>query len=167
MRLVLYIFQGRRCWRSRSLSATSVTYCTIGPAKTTAPGAASCATTNLSGLNLGGEISPAVGSLKSLSSIFLTWALRDLKSNGLSGQIPDEIGDCSSLRTLILKNNQLIGAIPSTLSQLPNLKILNLSANFLSGPIPIELSRINNLDTFEQWSPQAGDPSYEHGPSCV
>ncbi|CAD6339910.1 unnamed protein product [Miscanthus lutarioriparius] len=108
---------------------------------------------NLSGLNLEGEISPAVGSLKSLVSI-------DLKSNGLSGQIPDEIGDCSSLKTLdfsfnnldgdipfsisklkhlenlILKNNQLIGAIPSTLSQLPNLKILDLAQNKLTGEIP-------------------------------
>ncbi|XP_066369934.1 LRR receptor-like serine/threonine-protein kinase ER1 isoform X1 [Miscanthus floridulus] len=108
---------------------------------------------NLSGLNLEGEISPSVGSLKSLVSI-------DLKSNGLSGQIPDEIGDCSSLRTLdfsfnnldgdipfsisklkhlenlILKNNQLIGAIPSTLSQLPNLKILDLAQNKLTGEIP-------------------------------
>ncbi|XP_010227884.1 LRR receptor-like serine/threonine-protein kinase ERECTA isoform X2 [Brachypodium distachyon] len=108
---------------------------------------------NLSGLNLEGEISPAVGSLKSLVSI-------DLKSNGLTGQIPDEIGDCSSIKTLdlsfnnldgdipfsvsklkhletlILKNNQLIGAIPSTLSQLPNLKILDLAQNKLSGEIP-------------------------------
>ncbi|WVZ82060.1 hypothetical protein U9M48_029367 [Paspalum notatum var. saurae] len=108
---------------------------------------------NLSGFNLEGEISPAVGSLKSLVSI-------DLKSNGLSGQIPDEIGDCSSLRildlsfnsldgdipfsisklkrleNLILKNNQLIGAIPSTLSQLPNLKILDLAQNKLTGEIP-------------------------------
>ncbi|PVH48246.1 hypothetical protein PAHAL_4G289000 [Panicum hallii] len=108
---------------------------------------------NLSGLNLGGEISPAVGSLKSLVSI-------DLKSNGLSGQIPDEIGECSSLKmldfsfnnldgdipfsisklklleNLILKNNQLIGAIPSTLSQLPNLKILDLAQNKLTGEIP-------------------------------
>ncbi|CAN6172935.1 unnamed protein product [Urochloa humidicola] len=108
---------------------------------------------NLSVLNLGGEISPAFGSLKSLVSI-------DLKSNGLSGQIPDEIGDCSLLRTLdlssnnldgdipfsisklkqlenlILKNNELIGAIPSTLSQLPNLKILDLAQNKLTGEIP-------------------------------
>ncbi|XP_062228427.1 LRR receptor-like serine/threonine-protein kinase ER1 isoform X3 [Phragmites australis] len=108
---------------------------------------------NLSGLYLEGEISPAVGSLKSLVSI-------DLKSNGLSGQIPDEIADCSSLRTLdfsfnsldgdipfsisklkhlenlILKNNQLIGTIPSTLSQLPNLKFLDLAQNKLTGEIP-------------------------------
>ncbi|KAK2452763.1 non-specific serine/threonine protein kinase [Trifolium repens] len=108
---------------------------------------------NLSGLNLDGEISPAIGNLESLVSI-------DLKENRLSGQIPDEIGDCSllnsldlsfneirgdipfsisklkQLESLILKNNQLIGPIPSTLSQIPNLKILDLAQNNLSGEIP-------------------------------
>ncbi|KAL8171252.1 hypothetical protein V2J09_023056 [Rumex salicifolius] len=108
---------------------------------------------NLSGLNLDGEISPAIGNLKSLSSV-------DLRGNRLTGQIPDEIGDCSSLEsldlscnelygdipfsisklkqleTLILKNNQLIGPIPSTLSQIPNLKILDLAQNNLTGEIP-------------------------------
>ncbi|KAG8375765.1 hypothetical protein BUALT_Bualt10G0134300 [Buddleja alternifolia] len=108
---------------------------------------------NLSGLNLDGEISPAIGQLKSLLSI-------DLRGNQLSGQIPDEIGDCSALisldlsfnelygdipfsisklkqlENLILKNNHLIGPIPSTLSQIPNLKILDLAQNKLSGEIP-------------------------------
>ncbi|KAI8526117.1 hypothetical protein RHMOL_Rhmol13G0284200 [Rhododendron molle] len=108
---------------------------------------------NLSSLNLDGEISPAIGELRSLQSI-------DLRENSLSGQIPDEIGDCSSLKYLdlsfnalsgdipfsvsklkdleflILKNNQLIGPIPSTLSQIPNLKILDLAQNSLSGEIP-------------------------------
>ncbi|KAG4382534.1 hypothetical protein GLYMA_14G098600v4 [Glycine max] len=108
---------------------------------------------NLSGLNLDGEISPAIGKLHSLVSI-------DLRENRLSGQIPDEIGDCSSLKNLdlsfneirgdipfsisklkqmenlILKNNQLIGPIPSTLSQIPDLKILDLAQNNLSGEIP-------------------------------
>ncbi|XP_010526027.1 PREDICTED: LRR receptor-like serine/threonine-protein kinase ERECTA [Tarenaya hassleriana] len=108
---------------------------------------------NLSGLSLDGEISPAIGDLKSLVSI-------DLRGNRLSGQIPDEIGDCSSLQmldlsfnelsgdipfsisklkqleALYLKNNQLIGPIPSTLSQIPNLKNLDLAQNKLSGEIP-------------------------------
>ncbi|XAR57537.1 Non-specific serine/threonine protein kinase [Bertholletia excelsa] len=108
---------------------------------------------NLSGLNLEGEISPAVGQLTNLLSI-------DLRGNRLSGQIPDEIGDCSSLKSvdlsfnelygdipfsisklkqleyLILKNNQLIGPIPSTLSQILNLKVLDLAQNKLSGEIP-------------------------------
>ncbi|GJN29769.1 hypothetical protein PR202_gb18088 [Eleusine coracana subsp. coracana] len=108
---------------------------------------------NLSNLNLGGEISPAIGELKSLQSV-------DLKGNKLAGQIPDEIGDCVSLKyldlsfnllygdipfsisklkqleELILKNNQLTGPIPSTLSQIPNLKILDLAQNKLTGDIP-------------------------------
>ncbi|XWS72376.1 hypothetical protein CRYUN_Cryun02cG0034900 [Craigia yunnanensis] len=108
---------------------------------------------NLSGLNLDGEISPAIGNLKDLLTI-------DLRGNRLSGQIPDEIGDCSSLKSLdlsfnelygdipfsisklkqleflILKNNQLIGPIHSTLSQIPNLKVLDLAQNKLSGEIP-------------------------------
>ncbi|GAB2275891.1 hypothetical protein Dimus_010637 [Dionaea muscipula] len=108
---------------------------------------------NLSGLNLDGDISPAIGDLKSLLSI-------DLRGNRLSGQIPDEIGDCSSLKSLdlscndlygdipfsisklkqleqlVLKNNKLIGPIPSTLSQIPNLKILDLAQNNLTGEIP-------------------------------
>ncbi|KAF4386335.1 hypothetical protein G4B88_003552 [Cannabis sativa] len=110
-------------------------------------------TLNLSSLNLDGEISPAIGNLKSVQNI-------ELKGNRLSGQIPDEIGDCSSLINLdlsfnelsgdipfsisklkqlvflILKNNKLIGPIPSTLSQIPNLKILDLAQNNLSGEIP-------------------------------
>ncbi|KAK6236673.1 hypothetical protein SCA6_012010 [Theobroma cacao] len=84
----------------------------------------------------------------------------DLRGNSLSGQIPDEIGDCSSLKSLdlsfnelygdipfsisklkqleflILKNNQLIGPIPSTLSQIPNLKVLDLAQNKLGGEVP-------------------------------
>ncbi|CAD6339909.1 unnamed protein product [Miscanthus lutarioriparius] len=104
---------------------------------------------NLSGLNLEGEISQPSAASKASSPF--KWAIR---------QIPDEIGDCSSLKTLdfsfnnldgdipfsisklkhlenlILKNNQLIGAIPSTLSQLPNLKILDLAQNKLTGEIP-------------------------------
>ncbi|KAM1118715.1 hypothetical protein ACFX2I_042995 [Malus domestica] len=108
---------------------------------------------NLSGLNLGGEISSVIGDLESLQSI-------DLRGNHLSGQIPDEIGDCAALQNLdlsfneifgdipfsisklkqlenlILKNNQLIGPLPSTLSQIPNLKILDLAQNNLSGEIP-------------------------------
>ncbi|KAJ4897444.1 LRR receptor-like serine/threonine-protein kinase ERL1 [Raphanus sativus] len=108
---------------------------------------------NLSNLNLGGEISPAVGDLRNLQSI-------DLQGNKLAGQIPDEIGNCASLvyldfsdnliygdipfsisklkqlDTLNLKNNQLTGPLPATLTQIPNLKILDLAGNHITGEIP-------------------------------
>ncbi|KAG2404445.1 LRR receptor-like serine/threonine-protein [Vigna angularis] len=44
-------------------------------------------------LNLGGEISPAIGKLQSLVSI-------GLREKRLSGQMPYEIGDFSSLKNL-------------------------------------------------------------------
>ncbi|KAL6635219.1 hypothetical protein ACP70R_027890 [Stipagrostis hirtigluma subsp. patula] len=99
---------------------------------------------NLSGLNLGGEISPAIGSLKSVISMFLMRLAivyrfklsQDLSSNSLEGDIPFSISKLKQLENLILKNNQLVGVIPSTLSQLPNLKILDLAQNKLSGAIP-------------------------------
>ncbi|KAH1233824.1 LRR receptor-like serine/threonine-protein kinase ERL2 [Glycine max] len=84
---------------------------------------------NLSSLNLGGEISPAIGDLVTLQSI-------DLQGNKLTGQIPDEIGNCAELIYLNLKSNQLTGPIPSTLTQIPNLKTLDLARNRLTGEIP-------------------------------
>ncbi|KAL0297175.1 UNVERIFIED_CONTAM: LRR receptor-like serine/threonine-protein kinase ERECTA [Sesamum radiatum] len=121
---------------------------------------------NLSGLNLDGEISPAFGQLKGLVSI-------DLRGNRLSGQIPDEIGDCSALESLdlsfnelygdipfsmsklkqlqnlILKNNKLIGPIPSTLSQIPNLKILGLRGNNLQGTLSPDMCQLTGLWYFD------------------
>ncbi|KAK8930640.1 LRR receptor-like serine/threonine-protein kinase ERECTA [Platanthera zijinensis] len=97
---------------------------------------------NLSGLNLDGEISSAIGNLKSLVSI-------DLKSNRLSGQIPDEIGDCSSLRTLDLSFNNIHGDIPFSISKLKKLENLVLKSNQLTGPIPSTLSQIPNLKTLD------------------
>ncbi|KAG6414517.1 hypothetical protein SASPL_121889 [Salvia splendens] len=84
---------------------------------------------NLSDLNLDGEISPAIGKLKSLVSI-------DLRGNRLSGQIPDEIGDCSALQSLDLSFNELFGDIPFSISKLKQLETLDLAQNRLSGEIP-------------------------------
>ncbi|KAJ6427465.1 hypothetical protein OIU84_022961 [Salix udensis] len=72
---------------------------------------------NLSNLNLGGEISPAIGDLIDF--------LVDLSDNLLYGDIPFSISRLKRLDTLNLKSNQLTGPIPSTLTQLPNLKTLS------------------------------------------
>ncbi|KAJ0964109.1 hypothetical protein J5N97_029231 [Dioscorea zingiberensis] len=97
---------------------------------------------NLSNLNLGGEISPAIGLLKSLQFI-------DLKGNKLTGQIPDEIGECISLKFLDLSGNSLTGDIPFSISKLKQLEELNLKNNQLTGPIPSTLSQIPNLKTLD------------------
>ncbi|MQL96794.1 hypothetical protein Taro_029469 [Colocasia esculenta] len=149
---------------------------------------------NLSNLNLGGEISPAIGDLKSLQCMYastsgvtrfldaiiynrvqkfaifcffnlltvpaLCYPLSDLKGNHLTGQIPDEIGDCASLKymyssihgshhRLDLSGNSLYGDIPFSISKLKQLEELNLKNNMLTGPIPSTLSQIPNLKTLD------------------
>ncbi|XP_057951989.1 LRR receptor-like serine/threonine-protein kinase ERL2 [Malania oleifera] len=97
---------------------------------------------NLSSLNLGGEISSAIGDLSKLQSI-------DLQGNRLTGQIPDEIGDCIHLAHLDLSGNLLYGDIPFSLSKLKLLELLNLRNNQLTGPIPSTLTQIPNLKTLD------------------
>ncbi|TKY51215.1 LRR receptor serine/threonine-protein kinase ERL1 [Spatholobus suberectus] len=97
---------------------------------------------NLSSLNLGGEISPAIGDLGNLQSI-------DLQGNKLTGQIPDEVGNCAALVHLDLSENQLYGDIPFCLSKLKQLEFLNLKSNQLTGPIPSTLTQIPNLKTLD------------------
>ncbi|XP_044504620.1 LRR receptor-like serine/threonine-protein kinase ERL2 [Mangifera indica] len=100
----------------------------------------SVAALNLSSLNLGGEISPAIGDLSNLQSI-------DFQGNKLTGQIPDEIGNCASLIHLDLSDNNLYGDIPFSISKLKHLEYLNLKNNELTGPIPSTLTQIPNLKT--------------------
>ncbi|KAF3772958.1 LRR receptor-like serine/threonine-protein kinase [Nymphaea thermarum] len=87
----------------------------------------------------------------------------DLSSNGFSGTIPPEIGNCSNLIKLSLSNNRFSGEIPSTIGNLASLNVLNLhsipttvrngkkhnelriSQNFLSGSIPKEVGELTEL----------------------
>ena len=69
----------------------------------------------------------------------------DLFSNGLSGEIPAELGSLSNLRVLRLSSNELSGEIPAELGSLSNLLFLVLSYNELSGEIQAELGSLSNL----------------------
>ncbi|GAB2249926.1 hypothetical protein Droror1_Dr00013285 [Drosera rotundifolia] len=105
-------------------------------------GTQSVVSLNLTSMNLGGEISPAIGDLSSLQSI-------DLQGNRLSGQIPDEIGNCASLVLLDLSDNMLNGDIPFSISKLKQLELLNLKKNQLAGPISSTLTQLPNLKTLD------------------
>ncbi|PPD93000.1 hypothetical protein GOBAR_DD10032 [Gossypium barbadense] len=65
-----------------------------------------------------------------------------LKGNGITGEIPKELGNLSSLTSLDLENNRLTGDIPSSLGNLKNLQFLLLDGNDLSGQVPDHLFRI-------------------------
>ena len=68
-----------------------------------------------------------------------------LDGNGLSGELPPELGSLSNLGRLHLYDNELSGEIPAELGGLSNLRELILSGNELSGEIPAELGSLSDL----------------------
>ena len=74
---------------------------------------------------------------------------REWIPHGLSGPIPAELGNLTSLTRLHLDHNFLSGPIPPELGRLPNLTSLNLESNDLSGPIPTELGGLPNLTSLD------------------
>ena len=74
----------------------------------------------------------------------------DLRHNSLSGEMPQELGNLTSLRVLLLDFNQLTGSIPPELGNLSNLQYLHmnggyLTENKLTGEIPSALGNLANL----------------------
>ena len=77
----------------------------------------------------------------------------DIRSNyQLSGPIPPELGNLSSLENLNLAVNQLEGPIPPELGSLSNLVRLVLVSNRLTGPIPSELGNLTKLEWLKLYS---------------
>ena len=71
----------------------------------------------------------------------------NLTDNNLSGEIPAELGDLTSLQNLYLWQNSLSGEIPAELGGLTSLQILFLEDNNLSGEIPAELGDLSSLQS--------------------
>ena len=80
-----------------------------------------------------------------------------LYTNQLSGAIPPELGNLSSLGWLDLSGNQLTGEIPSELGGLMNLTVLRLSGNQLTGCVPSGLGDVVDND-IEQLGLSSCDP---------
>jgi Leucine-rich repeat (LRR) protein len=59
-----------------------------------------------------------------------------LTGNQLNGTLPQELGNLTNARALLLSNNQLSGSIPAELGNLSNLAALQLNGNQLSGDVP-------------------------------
>jgi len=88
--------------------------------------------------------------LGNLSSLTRLW----LYQNQLTGNIPPELGDLSSLQWLNLWDNQLTGSIPPELGDLSSLQHLNLIGNQLTGTIPPELGNLSSLTSLALWGNQ-------------
>ena len=66
-------------------------------------------------------------------------------NEGLTGEIPSEIGQLTNLATLKLQYNELTGSIPPEIGNLTNLVKLDLRYNNLSGSIPTEVWSLISL----------------------
>ncbi|XP_059662764.1 probable LRR receptor-like serine/threonine-protein kinase At1g53440 [Cornus florida] len=114
--------------------------------------------------NLKGELPAEFANLSYLQEIDLTrnyingsiptsfsrlpLTILSLGVNRISGSIPKEIGDISTLVELILETNQLGGPLPRNLGNLSRLSRLHLSANNFNGTLPDEFSKLKNLTEF-------------------
>ena len=67
-------------------------------------------------------------------------------NEGLTGEIPSEIGQLTNLVTLKLQYNELTGSIPTEIGNLTSLVKLDLRYNNLSGSIPTEIGSLTSLN---------------------
>ncbi|KAE7996363.1 hypothetical protein FH972_001094 [Carpinus fangiana] len=86
-------------------------------------------------------------------TIPLEWASMQLTSisvlvNRLSGEIPKELGNITSLTYLCLEANQFSGIVPPELGNLTNLQTLMLSSNNLTGNLPMTFAMLGSLTDF-------------------
>nr|TKW21812.1 hypothetical protein SEVIR_4G145700v2 [Setaria viridis] len=99
----------------------------------------------LRGSDLGGTISPHIGTLPVDIGRLRSLQVLDLSHNRFEGQIPQSLGNITGLSKLCISNNYLNGTIPTSLGKLRALASMDISCNFLSGRIPQEILSIPAL----------------------
>lgn len=84
---------------------------------------------------------------QNISDVMPDLIFLSLSGNKLTGQIPDSIGNMSSLSVIDLSRNNLMGSIPSSMGKCSYLKVLDLGNNNLSGEIPNSIGQLNQLQS--------------------
>ncbi|KAK4760707.1 hypothetical protein SAY87_005600 [Trapa incisa] len=96
-------------------------------------------TLRLPGADLVGPIPPnTIGRLTQLRVL-------SLRSNRLSGPVPDDFSRLTLVRSLYLQDNVLSGEFPPSVTQMTRLTRLDISSNDFSGPIPFAVNNLNHL----------------------
>ncbi|XP_077251081.1 putative LRR receptor-like serine/threonine-protein kinase At1g07650 isoform X3 [Tasmannia lanceolata] len=89
---------------------------------------------------LNGTIPPQWGTMQLINVTLL--------GNRLSGPIPTELGNITTLRSLILDANRFNGSLPKELGKLVNIEKLQISSNEFTGELPDTLANLKNLKDF-------------------
>ncbi|KAL3615133.1 hypothetical protein CASFOL_040794 [Castilleja foliolosa] len=113
---------------------------------------------DLNGHDLEGVLAPEIGNLSHLRVLYHYWSwyhywscyhhwscYSDLSKNHLSGTIPQELGQLTTLEVLDLSDNKLTGIIPAELGRLHSLKRLLLCNNVFEGSLPVEIEKLSLL----------------------
>ena len=116
--------------------------------------------------SLSGSLSSSIGTLTSLTSIYLPFnsiggtlpttigllsslSLFDFGYNKLSGTIPTVIGLMTSLTALYIQQNKLTGSIPTAIGYLTSLSYLMMDTNtYLTGTVPTQSCLLSKLVSF-------------------
>ncbi|XP_071735217.1 uncharacterized protein [Rutidosis leptorrhynchoides] len=118
---------------------------------------------DLSGLNLTGTLSPAIGNLNNLVNFTISvnniigpippelsfisgLRVLNLSNNIFNSTFPPQISNLKFLEILDLYNNNLTGNLPSGVTEMTNLRHLHLGGNYFSGNIPAEYGLFSNLE---------------------
>ncbi|GJY76524.1 leucine-rich repeat-containing protein [Tanacetum coccineum] len=100
-------------------------------------------------LNMSGSYYSVTMSVKGqqlqFPKISIEYIIVDLSSNRFDGEIPNTIGNLTSLIVLNLSHNSFTGRIPHALGNLIEIESLDLSSNQLTGDIPENLAKITTL----------------------
>ncbi|XP_057725832.1 probable leucine-rich repeat receptor-like serine/threonine-protein kinase At3g14840 isoform X1 [Arachis stenosperma] len=112
--------------------------------------------------NLSGTLPPEFAKLPYLQEIDLTlnylngtipkqWSSLNLVNlslygNRISGSIPKELGNITTLKSLSLEFNQLSGELPPELGNLLQLERLHVTSNFFTGNLPATFARLSKLN---------------------
>jgi hypothetical protein len=72
----------------------------------------------------------------------------NISNNQISGEIPTEIVNTTTLQEFSAADNQLRGALPSSLGTLTNLRVLDVARNFLIGQIPSSVRDLRLAERF-------------------
>ncbi|KAG4168723.1 hypothetical protein ERO13_A12G042460v2 [Gossypium hirsutum] len=116
----------------------------------------------LVGQDLDGVLPPSLSKLLYINTVILhrnylkgiiphEWAALKLETlsvamDHITGPIPGNLGNITTLKYLSLENNQFSGTIPPEFGRLVNLEYLTLNANYLTGKFPSSLANLRISD---------------------